>query len=133
MVLVSHHSQTWRTYTNMKNIHPENCLSLSLSLHVSLISHTPVQIVDSFGLWWLGWWLWRSTSWLCWLGMGFKEEHGVGLGLGFEEEHDIRLDLGFELCFLLLFHIYFFLLAFHFLFNFTANNCILCIIIFVFV
>ena len=65
--------------------------------------------------------------------MGFKEEHSVGLGLGFEEEHDVGLDLGFELCFLLLFHIHFFLLAFHFLFHFTADGCILCKIAFVFV
>ena len=61
-------------------------------------------------------------SWLCYLGMGFEKEHGVGLGLGFEEEHDIGLDLGFELCFLLLFHFHFFLLAFYFLFNFTADG-----------
>ena len=46
----------------------------------------------------------------------------VGLGLGFEEEHDVGCDLGFELCFLLLFHFHFFLLAFHFLFNFTADG-----------
>ena len=32
---------------------------------------------------------------MCWLGMGFEEEHSVGLGLGFEEEHDVGLDLGF--------------------------------------
>ena len=34
-------------------------------------------------------------SWLCWLGMGFEEVHGVGLGLGFEEEYDVGLDLSF--------------------------------------
>ena len=61
-------------------------------------------------------------SWLCWLGMGFEEEHGVGLGLGFDEEHDVGLDLGFELCFLLLFHFHVFLLAFDFLFNFTVDG-----------
>ena len=54
--------------------------------------------------------------------MGFEEEHSVGLGLGFEEEHDVGLDLGFELCLLLLFHFHFFLLAFHFLFNFTVDE-----------
>ena len=54
--------------------------------------------------------------------MGFEEEYGVGLGLGFKEEHDVGLDLGFELCFLLLFYFHFFLLAFHFLFNFTADG-----------
>ena len=54
--------------------------------------------------------------------MGFEEEHGVELGLGFEKEHDVGLHLGFELCFLLLFHFHFFLLAFHFLFNFTADG-----------
>ena len=59
---------------------------------------------------------------MCWLGMGFEEEHNVGLGLGFEEEHDVGLGLGFELWFLLIFHFHFFLLAFHFLFNFTADG-----------
>ena len=56
--------------------------------------------------------------------MGFKEEYGVGLGLCFKEEHDVGvgLDLGFELCFLLLFYFHFFLLAFHFLFNFTVDG-----------
>ena len=54
--------------------------------------------------------------------MGFEEEYGVGLGMGFKEEHDVGLDLGFELCFLLLFYFHFFLLAFHFLFNFIADG-----------
>ena len=29
------------------------------------------------------------------MGIGFEEEHSVGLGLDFEEELDVGLDLGF--------------------------------------